>query len=231
MTKLVLAEIILKEEFMGATISGMQRLGKSSYALQVMYDIYQDWDKVFANMFFKIDELVSYLSSLVDKGEKVPCILWDDAGVSGSSQVYWTDKELYRYLGALTDVIGTTTRGLLMTTPNPYGLVKTIRSYEWLIVRIIRANSEDARLAKGYRNLMLPSGDRQLKKVFIDQYSTMLPDNVYSKYIKIRRGYNRTVLDAFRTRWDEARLLNKAKLTKAANYLEGQEAELKLNQN
>jgi len=224
MTKLKLATIIEREEFTGATISGIQRLGKSSYALQVMYDIYGNWDDVFSNMFFKIDALVGHLTKLVETGKRVPCILWDDAGVHGTSQIYWTDKELYRYLGALTDVIGTTTKGLLMTTPNPYGLVKQIRNYEWLIIKITKYD-ENNRFAKGYLNRMLPSGDRRLRTVFEDRFTKILPDKVFERYNEIRKSYNTDVLASFNSKWEEARIMHTAKLTKAANYLEQQETE------
>jgi len=225
--KFGLSELLNDEEFTGATISGIQRLGKSSYALQVMHDVYGNWDDVFNNTFFKIDTLVEYLTKLVESKQRVKCILWDDAGVNGSSQIYWTDKELYRYLGALTDVIGTTTKGLLMTTPNPYGLVKQIRNYEWLIIKITKsgANNGDGRIAKGYLNRMLPSGDRKLRRVFEDRFTKMLPDRVFEKYNGIRLSYNTDVLASFKIKWEESRIVHMAKMAKAANYLERQESE------
>lgn len=223
-TKFRLTEQIDKEEFTGATISGIQRLGKSSYALQVMYDLYGDWNEVFNNTFFKIDDLVNHLTKLVKEKRRVKCILWDDAGVHGTSQIYWTDKELYRYLGALMDVIGTTTKGLIMTTPNPYGLVKQIRNYEWMIVKISK-HDQNNRFAKGYINQMLPSGDRKIKIVFMDRFTKILPDKVFERYNEIRQSYNKDVLKAFQEKWDESRLMKKVQMAKATNYLEKQSEE------
>ncbi len=41
-------------EMVGVVTYGMQRIGKTMYGMQVMYDIYRDWDKVLNLTFFKL---------------------------------------------------------------------------------------------------------------------------------------------------------------------------------
>ena len=45
------------------------------------------------------------------------------------------------------------------------------------------------RLAKGYRNIMLPSGSRIVKLVFEDRFKCYLPDNEYQEYLEYRYVY------------------------------------------
>jgi len=191
--KFSLSKIIDREDFTGATIYGKQRLGKTSYAYQVMFDLYKDWDVVFQKTFFKIDELITHLEFLVDNQQKDKCLLWDDASVHGSSQLYWSDRDLANYLSALTDVIGTSTQALLLTTPNPYRLLKAVRDYEWFLVKVSKHDA-NARRAKGYLTNMLPSGTKRVRTTFEDEFNKLLPDNVYKKYNDIRLTYNKDVL-------------------------------------
>jgi len=49
----VLSRYIMEHsEMTGVIVFGSQRTGKSSYAMQVLYDIYQDWNTVLDHVFF-----------------------------------------------------------------------------------------------------------------------------------------------------------------------------------
>jgi len=80
--------IMEHSEMTGVIVFGSQRTGKSSYALQVLYDIYQDWDKVLDHTFFKLEDVVTFLMNQIKAGRTIPAFVWDDAGVYGSKQLY-----------------------------------------------------------------------------------------------------------------------------------------------
>ena len=45
------------------------------------------------------------------------------------------------------------------------------------------------RRAKGYRNIMLPSGCRRVKLIYEDVFKAWLPDDEYREYLEYRYGY------------------------------------------
>lgn len=195
--KSVLAQrIVGNTALTGAIIYGGQRLGKSSYALQVMFDIYQDWNKVLDNTFFRIEDLITALRTAIKNNYIIPCIMLDDAAIGGSKQLYFTNKNLTLYLSALTDVMGTAVKGVLFTTPNPDALLKTLRGYEFYRIKITKANSSYDRIATGYRSILLPSGTRNISKEFKDNFNAIIQDDAaYERYIKMRKGYLNDALD------------------------------------
>lgn len=82
--KFVLArEIMERNTFTGAIIYAKQRLGKSSYALQVMFDIFrvecntdaEAWEQVLKHTFFKIEDILDFLTTALKERRKIPVIL------------------------------------------------------------------------------------------------------------------------------------------------------------
>lgn len=189
--------IVYNSSMTGCIIYGGQRVGKSSYALQVMAEIYGgDWDKVLKYTFFKMENLIYELRKAIKGNYIIPCILLDDAAIGGSKQLYFTNKPLTQYLSALTDVMGTSVKGVLLTTPNPAGLLKTLRDYEFFRVKITKANSGYDRIATGYKSILLPSGTRNIKKDFIDPFDALIKNQeAYDKYSKMRNSYLDEALD------------------------------------
>ena len=86
--KYVLADLINRavkyDGFIGAIIYGAQRLGKSSYSAQVLYDIYQDWDIVQDHIVFNLSDVVNILHTASKERRKIPALCWDDCGVHGN---------------------------------------------------------------------------------------------------------------------------------------------------
>lgn len=197
----VLAKRIVQSPSMtGCIIYGGQRIGKSTYALKVMYDVYRDWNIVLDHVFFRIEDIIKCLRDAIRNDKLVPIILLDDCGVHCNKQLYFTNKDLTMYLGALMDTIGTSCKGLLMTVPNPESVLKSIRGYEFYRVKITRANSGYDRIATGYRNILLPSGDTNISKEFKDTYNTILKDNdAYNRYTRMRKSYLNEALDNLET--------------------------------
>lgn len=197
--------IVASPSMTGVIVYGGQRLGKTSYALQVMNDIYQDWDVTLENTFFRLEDIIVYLRAAIKEDRLIPVLMWDDAGIHASKQLYFTKKNLTMYLQALMDVLGTVVKGLILTTPNPDSLLKSIRGYEFYRVKVTKANSGYDRIATGYRSILLPSGTRNISKDFKDMYNAIIPDNrAYSEYQKLRKSYLTDALDNLDAALDES---------------------------
>lgn len=193
--KYVLSKRIMTSRTLtGAIVYGVQRIGKSSYALQIMYDVYKDWDLVLQNCLFRLEDVVSYLQYLMENKKVVPAFCWDDAGVHGSAYRYFSRRDEVELLKSLFDVIGTRCRALLFTTPYADGLLKSLRSYEFYRVKITKRDSRDRRVARGYQSVLLPSGTRFIRKEFLDYFNVRLPDDVFERYMVQREGYLAEVL-------------------------------------
>jgi AAA+ ATPase superfamily predicted ATPase len=189
---LVLAERIKRAYrgggFIGAIIYGPQRLGKSSYALKVLYNLYGDWDAVLRYTVFDLKEVITLLSDAVNGGKRIPAIVWDDAGFHASKMLYFQNRALTLYLQRLIDVVGINLGGLLITTPSPSNLLRSLRGYEFFRVKIY-SDGGTRRHATGYLSVLLPSGTRVIKREFQDYYDVMLPDAFWGEYVKKRRSY------------------------------------------
>ena len=150
-------KIMSNDGFTGAIIYGKQRIGKSSYALQVGFDIYKNWEDVSKYTFFRLDDLISFLKNLTKTHGYIPYMIVDDAGVHLSKHIYYSNRVDAQFLSNLFDVVGVAVKSIVFTTPDPGNILKAIRRYEFLRVKIIK-HTDYRRLAKGYRNIMLPSG-------------------------------------------------------------------------
>jgi len=186
------------DSFVGAIIYGGQRLGKSSYAAQILYDIYQDWGLVNEYMLFELGDVVELLDRANRERRKLPVICWDDCGVHANKLVYFQDRLLVQYLGNLMDVVGLNLGGLLMTTPSPLNLLRTLRGYEFLRIKVYRRDQYNGRIAVGYQSVLLPSGSRIIRREFKDNYNVLLPDEFYLPYLNKRQAYLDTAIARLR---------------------------------
>jgi len=188
-----LSELIeRRSEMLGAVIYGMQRSGKTMYSLLVMYDLYEDWDKVLDNVFFTLEDLIGAIKERVltnfSASKQLKVICWDDAGVHGSKYLFFRSRQLAEYLQNLFDVIGLAVKAILITTPSPENLLKAVRGYEFLRVKI-RKLDDSNRVAYGYKSVLLPSGKMIVRKIFKDFYNIYIPNDVYKQYLEMREQY------------------------------------------
>jgi hypothetical protein len=178
-----------RDEFLGYLVYGTQRLGKSSYALQVLYDLYGSWELALENMVFELKDLVTRLEKAHHERTKLKALCWDDAGVFGSRYLYFSDRNLVMHLQSLFDVVGISAASLILTTPNPLGLLRVVRTYEWARVKVYKRDQYNGRTAVGYASSMLPSGMRLIHREWSDRFNVLLPDEVYETYMVRRRSY------------------------------------------
>lgn len=178
-------------EMIAAIVYAKQRLGKSVYALQVGYDIYRDWDVVLDHTVFQLEDVLDKILCAVEKDVVIPYLIWDDTGVHGNKYLFFTNHTLTMMIQGLFDVVGTAVKCFIMTTPNPGNLLKAIRDYEFYRIKITKMDSRDGRIATGYPNILLPSGTRNIRKEFQDFYRVKIPDDIYARYVKIRKSYTK----------------------------------------
>lgn len=170
--------------FVSAFIYGPQGIGKTTYALKVLYGVYGDWGSVLDNTYFYIDGLVSRLRDCLLSGDRIKAVLIDDAGVHLVK--YSWRKNFSVWFSKFFNLIRTTCSGVLFTSVEVTDIIKFVR--DKIMYRVsIRPLDEDKREAVGYKVIVWPSLQRVVKKAFIDVYTLSLPLNVKRAYEEMRR--------------------------------------------
>jgi len=184
-----IAKAIKDDAFIGGIIYGAQRLGKSSYAAQVMYEFYEDWGAVNEHILFRLEDVVAMLQDSLKARRKIPVLCWDDAGIHANKLIYFSERRYVQYLSNLLDVVGLYLGALLITTPSPMNLLAAIRGYEFYRLKVYRRDAYNGRFAVGYQSVLLPSGTRIIKREFKDNYNVRLPDEFWTQYLVKRETY------------------------------------------
>jgi len=186
----VTTKLIKEKEFSLIKIYGEVGIGKTTYALKVLYQYYGDWNKALKSI-VDLDEFMDLLDDANTQGYKLEPLLLDDA----SLYLYYMDYNedpVKKFMKALT-IARTICKAILLTFPDPQLLIKKLRSFEGSIQIHIIKNSDKyhpyRRMAKIYKIYTLPTGQRYLKLIGYDNFSARLPDPIYEKYMKIRQTF------------------------------------------
>jgi len=192
--------------FYSAIIEGKRGIGKSSYALHVLHDVfltlgYDDdtaWSMALDRCLFTIPEIVSFLKNAQSQGCREVCFCWDDAGVFGSNLRWFTHIKEVHMLQSLMDTIRSSVNGILITAPSQFSLLKFLRRYDNHIVQVVydEPRGHWYRIAKGYQKYTLPSGKVLIFHRFNDYYYCRLPKRIYDAYMLKREGYNVVNIDS-----------------------------------
>jgi hypothetical protein len=137
---------------------------------------------------FDLHDVVNTLQHAISSGEKIPALNWDDAGVHANKLLYFGDRKLVQYLTNLVDVIGVGLGGLIITTPSPNNLLRSLRGYEFYRIKIYRDKLAQ-RHATGYMSNLMPSGMRIIHREFTDYFNVLLPNEFWSEYVPKRKSY------------------------------------------
>jgi len=188
--------------FFGLIVYGPQNIGKSSYMLKVMAELYNyDWNKVFKHVVFSLEDLIRVMKRSMYNRIKV--IGWDDAGVHGHKYVYFEDPELVRLVEGWLHTIKTRLGGLIITTLDPESLMKPLRVNLGMLQGEVERNGGPYRVVTVYRPIYIPGLGRRYPKVYRDHYNVMLPDEVYKRYDALRKSYYYEAEDRLRGRVEE----------------------------
>jgi len=181
------------ERFFGLIIYGDQGVGKSTYMLKVLYDVYGDWDIVFEHIIFSFDDLIDLIKKtreMSKRNERIKVIGWDDAGIYGHKYIYFRKREAVELVSAWIDVVRTRIASILITTINPFNLLKPIReSTGFKFGKVVRLNKDDDRQITVYNRTILPNCKTYVKKMYVDTFTARLPDNIYSRYLEMRKKF------------------------------------------
>lgn len=227
-----LARIIYKKytsptgEFKGFIIEGEPRIGKSSYALQVMADVFKmihpeltedgAFDMALDSMYFKLEPFIDALDrkdlekkeyraqhTKIDHSIRFPVMTLDDASLHAGTHLHRQNANLYSHFENVLTTIGTSTAALLMTTPTYQALAKPMREYyDYNIVPITKFDDYRrlATIKEWYRREGRTT--MQLRKIKdlpnVDRYLVELPNRVYNKYDEIRTSMAREAREALR---------------------------------
>jgi len=199
----------LDEAYM-VIVYGPLGYGKSSYACQVLAELYGDhdaspldprhwnWEAVKRRIFFHPRDYLSYIMS---HGGREPAVIWDDAGVWLHS-LDWAERWV-KTVGKYLQVARTDFAGLIFTTPTPRVLMRKIRDIPAAItVKIVKEQSDyvrrvggveelvKPRIARMFRTWMTPDMKRTgVREIGRDQFNAMLPDRFFKWYRPYRDRY------------------------------------------
>jgi len=174
-------------------IYGESGIGKSIYAILALKEMGLDWKN---HLFFRPDEFLARVRSAYDRREKIKALVVDDAGM-GLFAYNW-NKTFVKAFVRFVNVARTVVSNIVLTTPNPSMVVKKLLTLDAYYVKVVKngnAKEPYRRMAKGYKNIMLPSGSRMVKLVFEDDFNAYLPDDEFYEYQEYRYGYVGDAID------------------------------------
>ena len=193
-------------DFVSAFIIGPQGSGKTTYAMLVAYEVYKDWDKVLGHLHFDPREALGQLRRALETRERIPLLIFDDAGMHLSKYMISTGREGFNLavkLNALINLARTLTAGIIYTSPD-MDILKELRKKAWIVAEPTAPHGVDKpdRLAKIYRKRIAPSGKVYVHKLGYDQYRLdAIPQDVREKYEEKRRKAMAPLLDELEELW------------------------------
>ena len=193
-------------DFVSAFIIGPQGMGKTTYAMLVAYEVYKDWDLVLEHLYFDPREVLPKFEQALETGERIPLVIFDDAGMHLSKYLISSSKEgfhLTRLLNGLINLARTLTAGIIYTSPD-MDILKELRKKAWIVAEPTAPHglSKPERLAKIYRKRIAPSGKVYVHKLGYDAYRLdAIPQEVRERYEEKRRKAMKPLLDELREAW------------------------------
>lgn len=192
-------------------IHGRERVGKSIYAINVMWEIYEAlgydedeaYEKALDNLFLWPQKFLNKVDSVEEKviekfENQEPAMCLDDAGVGLGGALYDLDRDVYWELRETWPTMGTYTTGLFLTTPEPGDITEKFKGWTYR-VKILPDNSKDnrwARTAKIYYERTDAIGEHRYatkKGGFEEDFSCYLPDKWFKPYYRRRAKFRREI--------------------------------------
>lgn len=193
-------------------IIGPQGSGKTTYALLVLYEVYRDWDKVLEHTFFDLPRAIEKLEKAFDSGERLPVILFDDAGIHLSKYLWFSPegRALVMWFNAFYNLIRTVCSAVIFTSPDMDTMVE-IRKKSWWVgePRLPRhaSSNQHVREMVLYKKRITVTGQVFATKRAIDIYKLdAIPSSVRQRYEEKRREALRKTLELLKDAMRRARL-------------------------
>lgn len=181
----------------GASITGIQQGGKSSYGLIVLWELFNhDVDKVLEHVVFRIEDFTAKIKQALQTHQRMRCLMLDDASLFASAARYNVNRKLVLYLSGLGDTLGVATKGIILTSPSG-DLIKALRNYQFYKVQIGQGRHHYDRIARGYKQHTKPSGQKWVSSEFHDCYD--IRTTFYERYAAMREDISLTAVTNIET--------------------------------
>lgn len=204
-------------------VQGPQGIGKTTYAMLILYEIYRDWDLVLHYTVFDPRDVLGELEYCLARGKRIPAVLFDDAGIHLSKYLYSVDPELAATINALFNMARTVVAGVIMTSPD-MDVLKELRKKSWWVGEPIALHGRDRpeRAVKLYYKRILVSGKVCHKPVALDRYRLdQVPPEVRREYDLKRRLALKPVIQRLREKLGAAAQPNPHAIEKALHAVHG----------
>lgn len=185
------------------SVTGNQQGGKTTYALWVLFEMYNgNVEEIMKHIVMSAEEFAGLVEAAIIGKYRMKCVVWDDLSVDGSAATWMTNPLLVKRLGALGDTLGIATKSVILTSPSG-DMIKAFRSYYKYIVQICDGHGKYDRFARGYKIGRSPMDQRNCSSVFEDHYDIRVP--FYEIYARKRREISlKAVLEMKKSRTEAA---------------------------
>jgi len=207
---LILSRAILsafkRYDFVSAFIIGPQGIGKTTYAMLVLHEVYGDWDKVLEHLMFDPREALPKFKQALLERQRIKAVLFDDAGLHLSKYLLSSNREgfhLVRSINGLINLARTVAAAILYTSPD-MDILKELRKKAWIVADITTPHGYTVpeRVAKLYRKRIAPSGKVYIHKLGYDAYRLdAIPADVRREYEEKRRAAMEPLLQELESLW------------------------------
>ena len=131
---------------------------------------------------------------------RVPVLIGDDWGITGSGTNWFEDREFYLYLRKLMQVVRTRIANMIVTAADVEAVARMIRGQPGAVIGLVRSVNKEYSVATYYELGVLPTGYKYVRKIGEDVFYVMMPDEIYGYYLERRDRYVDYVLDTGKRR-------------------------------
>lgn len=203
-------------------------IGKSVLSIKILLAVYRSWDTAKQYIFYSPQEFIRVFEKLVDRKERIPAAVWDDAGA-------WLFRGRFksRFVMAVAEhleVIRTHISTLFFTATSYGKLAKAIRESITLVDLVSlreRRNGVKLSVTRGYHAeedmSWLFHRSRAPTPLWEYMFRVYLPDAIYRDYLEMRNKYVETGLKKVKAELKELADKAAAELAEVAAKSEGAE--------
>jgi hypothetical protein len=175
-------------------IIGQQGMGKTTYALLVLYEVYRDWDKVLEYTFFDLPSAIPVFEEAIRERKRIPVVLFDDAGIHLSKYLWFSaeGRGLIMWFNAFYNIIRSVVSAVIFTSPDLDTMVE-IRKKSWWVGEPKKTPGDPVRNPVRamvlYKKRIMVTGKVYVSKKAIDTYRLdLIPQDVRREYEEKRQG-------------------------------------------
>ena len=187
-------------DFENLFIVGPQGIGKTTYALLVLYEVYRDWDTALEWLVFDPREILPRLKQALREGKRIKLVVFDDAGIHLSKYMWSLDRESQQVamlMNSLFNIVRSVCAGVIFTSPD-MDVLKELRKKSWWVGEPKAPHGKDkpTRIMILYRKRITVTGAVVVSRKAEDVYDLTLIDlDVRRKYEEKRKAATEALLN------------------------------------